>query len=257
MPFVEIKATQIYYEIHGEGDAVVLLHHGFGGTRMWNDIALKIADAGYQVVRYDRRGFGRSAAGEDFEAFYASNRYRPESVQEMAGLMAELKIKSFHVVGQCEGGVIGCDYAAAYPRQVKSLVLASVQSRSQIPMRDVNRQKFPEPFRNLDPPVQKKMSYFHGPERAAYLYDLIRICGGAYGCGPFDLSEVLAWVICPTLVLYPDRSGLFDVEQGVEIYRHLTNGELAVLPNCGHNSYECNPDEYVRIVLDFFYRHGF
>jgi pimeloyl-ACP methyl ester carboxylesterase len=64
-------------------------------------------------------------------------------------------------------------------------------------------------------------------------------------------------VSCPALVLYPDRSFLFPVEQGVSFYRHLPKGELAVLPNCGHNTYEHRPKDYVRHVLQFYRRHDF
>jgi pimeloyl-ACP methyl ester carboxylesterase len=64
-------------------------------------------------------------------------------------------------------------------------------------------------------------------------------------------------VSCPALVLYPDRSFLFDVEQGVTLYRHLPKGELAILPNCGHNTYEEQPEEYIRIILSFLKRHNF
>jgi pimeloyl-ACP methyl ester carboxylesterase len=54
---------------------------------------------------------------------------------------------------------------------------------------------------------------------------------------------------CPALVLFSDRSHFFDVGQGVEFYRHLVDGELAVLPKCGHNTYEQQPEEYVRHIL--------
>jgi pimeloyl-ACP methyl ester carboxylesterase len=55
-------------------------------------------------------------------------------------------------------------------------------------------------------------------------------------------------------VLYPDRSSIFDVEQSIAFYRHLPNGELAVFPRCGHNTYEQRPEEYVHTILDFIKR---
>ena len=39
------------------------------------------------------------------------------------------------------------------------------------------------------------------------------------------------------------------------MYRQLPKGELAVLPACGHNTYQYKPEDYVRIVLDFLRRH--
>ena len=69
----------------------------------------------------------------------------------------------------------------------------------------------------------------------------------------FDLRPTLELVNCPTLVLYPDRSFLFEVEQGVAFYRHLPKGELAVLPNCGHNTYDEQPEQYgSHIVVNFW-----
>jgi len=61
-------------------------------------------------------------------------------------------------------------------------------------------------------------------------------------------------VMCPSLVIYPDRSFIFEVEQGLAFYRHLLYGELMVLPNCGHNTYEERRAEYIQAVLDFYAR---
>jgi hypothetical protein len=55
-------------------------------------------------------------------------------------------------------------------------------------------------------------------------------------------------------VLYPDRSILFEVEQGIHFYRHLPQGELEVIPRCGHNTYEHRPVEYVSALLGFLKR---
>lgn len=85
-------------------------------------------------------------------------------------------------------------------------------------------------------------------------YDQFTKCGGVYGVGHFDLRPVLLFVSCPTLVLYPDRSSIFDVEQSIAFYRHLPKGELAVFPKCGHNTYEQRPEEYTHTILDFIAR---
>ncbi len=60
MAFANINGFDLYYEIHGKGDPVILLHHGFGCTRMWEDIFPALIEYGYQVVLYDRKGYGRS-----------------------------------------------------------------------------------------------------------------------------------------------------------------------------------------------------
>lgn len=251
MPYLTIDSLLVYYEMHGEGETMILLHHGFGCTKMWKDIYPALVEAGYRLVLYDRRGYGRSEGGHDFEEFYVSDRFRPQSVKELAELKAQLEIGPCHLVGQCEGGVVAADYAARFPDEVKSLVTSSTQCFSELPMVEFNPTKFPKAFQELDTEVQEKFFDWHGKEHAETSFNLFRRFGGAYGKDRFDLRSTLRDVICPALVIYPDRSSIFDVEQGVAFYRHLVLGELLVLPECGHNTYEERPEEYIRAILDF------
>jgi len=251
MPYLNIDHRQVYYEIHGEGETMILLHHGFGCTRMWEGIYPGLVEAGYRLVLYDRRGYGRSEGGDDFEDFYVSDRFRPQSVDELAELKAQLEIGPCHLVGQCEGGVVAADYAARFPEEVRSMVTSSTQCFSEVPMVELNPTKFPKAFREIDAEVQEKFFAWHGEERAEFCYDLFRRFGGEYGTDYFDLRDTLQQVICPALVLYPDRSAIFAVEQGVAFYNNLLLGELLVLPDCGHNTYDERPDDYVSAVLDF------
>ena len=255
MPFAEIQGLEIYYDDHGDGEAMVLLHHGFGCTKMWADVWPAFVEAGYRVILYDRRGYGQSGKGTDFPAFYVSDDFRPASVQELDGLRSHLALDSFHLVGQCEGGVIAIDYAIAHPERVKTITMSSTQCYSTMTMTELNALKMPNPFCDLDPEIKKKLKAWHGATHVEAFYEQFRTNGGAYGTGVFDLRGQLPSVSCPALVLYPDRSFLFPVEQGVAMYRGLPKGELAILPNCGHNTYEEQPAAYSRHILDFFQRH--
>ena len=253
MPFETIHDLQLYYEIHGEGEAIVLLHHGFGSAKMWKGIYPQFVAHGFKVVMYDRRGFGRSEGGDDFQDFYESDRYRPESVEELRTLKEILGIGECHIVGQCEGGVIGVDYCVRYPGEVTTLAAASTQCYSEVPQKGLNAARLVSKFACLEPRLQAKMVDWHGKD-AESRYDQFAKYGGAYGSGFFDLRPVLSLVPCPTLVLYPDRSSIFDVEQSVAFYRHLARGELAIFPKCGHNTYEQRPEDYARTILDFIRR---
>jgi len=257
MPFEQINGMKIYYEIHGSGDTIVLLHHGFGCTKIWKDIYPSLVEKGYRVVMYDRRGYGQSERGADFEESYISDTFRSESVKELAMLKELLNIDSFHIIGQCEGGVVGIDYAVMYPHHVTTIVVSSTQCYSKMSMPELNNLKFPNPFQDLEPEIKKKLVDWHGEEHAESFFNQFRKYGGAYGTRFFDLRDLLPSVTCPALVLYPDRSFIFDVEQAVVFYRCLPNGELAILPNCGHNTYEHQPKEYISCVLNFLKRHNF
>jgi pimeloyl-ACP methyl ester carboxylesterase len=222
---------------------------------MWKDIYPELVRKGYRIVMYDRRGYGRSERGSDFEAFYVGDNFNSESIDELAVLRKILQIEPFHIIGQCEGGVIGAMYAARYPDQVNTLVISSTLCYSRLSMPEFNKLMFPKPFADLESDLKETFLDWHG-EKAETFYDQFRVCGGAYGTGFFDIKPILPSVACPTLVLYPDRSSLFEVEQGVAFYRNLPFGELAVIPKCGHNTYEHRPEEYIRAVLRFIKRHS-
>ncbi len=256
MPFERIGGLPVFYEVHGDGEeTIVLMHHGFGCLKIWKEIYPSFVAAGFKVVAFDRRGFGRSEAGDDFQQFYESeDRYRPESVAELRELKDDLGIGKCHLVGQCEGGVVGVDYAAKYPEDVITVTAASTQCYSDVTMTELNRKKLVPSFSLLEPKLQLKMIEWHG-DNAQARFDQFAKYGGAYGVSCFDLRPVLRRVLCPTLVLYPDRSAIFDVEQAVAFYRNLPKGELAIFPRCGHNTYEQRPEEYAKVVLDFIKRN--
>ncbi len=69
MPVADINGINLYYEIQGYGDPVLLLHHGFGCTKMWNKVIPALVQNGYKTICYDRRGYGQSDQGEDFFGF--------------------------------------------------------------------------------------------------------------------------------------------------------------------------------------------
>jgi pimeloyl-ACP methyl ester carboxylesterase len=78
MPYETINRRRIYYETHGDGaETIILMHHGFGCLKIWKDIYPQLVSEGYRVVMFDRRGFGRSEGGEDFQEFYESEDLPP------------------------------------------------------------------------------------------------------------------------------------------------------------------------------------
>ena len=254
MPLLPIHGLDTYYEIHGQGPALVLLHNGFSCAMMWEEIWPILVRAGYQVLLYDRRGYGRSDGGADFADYYLSPGFRRASVEALAALLEHLGLERAYLVGQCEGGVVAVDYAGSHPGQVLGLTTASTFCHSGITMEEFNRIKFPHPFDQLDSHLQAKYLRWHGPERGPLFYAMATTYGGSYGRGVFDLRPALGRVFCPALVMYPDRGGLFPVEQGVDFYHALPRGELAIFPRCGHNIHEHYPQLYAQQVLAFVAR---
>jgi pimeloyl-ACP methyl ester carboxylesterase len=114
----EVNGTRLYYETAGEGPAIVLVHGGLVDSRLWDD-QMKTFSKHHRVVRYDLRGFGRSAAAP--EPF--------SHVEDLRALMDYLKIERASVVGLSLGGIIVSDFALEHPERVERLVLVGAGLR--------------------------------------------------------------------------------------------------------------------------------
>jgi pimeloyl-ACP methyl ester carboxylesterase len=112
--YFEHNGGRLYYEQAGVGQPVVFVHGFTLDTRMWDDQWLPFAAAGYRVIRYDVRGFGRSS--DPATTSYANH-------EDLTALLHHLDAERPHVVGLSMGGQISLDYAVTYPQALRSLVL--------------------------------------------------------------------------------------------------------------------------------------
>jgi pimeloyl-ACP methyl ester carboxylesterase len=111
--YAEVHEPLLYYEEKGNGPPLVLIHGGLLGRRMWDE-QFEAFSKNYRVIRYDVRGFGKSATPT-----------RPFShVQDLHDLLRFLKIEEAHIVGLSLGSMIAVDFALTYPEMTSALVLA-------------------------------------------------------------------------------------------------------------------------------------
>lgn len=110
----EVNGTRLYYEMAGEGRALVLLHGGAVDNRAW-DGQFSVFAAHYKVIRYDLRGSGKSASPE--EPFSNS--------EDLFALLRFLKVDRACLIGISRGGGIAFDFALEHPDMVEALVLVS------------------------------------------------------------------------------------------------------------------------------------
>ena len=113
--FAEVSNTRLYYEIVGRGHPLVLVHGFSLNTKMWDD-QFEVFAKRFKVIRYDVRGFGKSAlptVGKDYS-----------HTKDLKALLNQLGIEYAYVVGLSMGGVIALDFALEYPEATKALILA-------------------------------------------------------------------------------------------------------------------------------------
>jgi non-heme chloroperoxidase len=98
---------ELYYEDHGSGQPVVLIHgYPLSGTS-WEKQVPALLDAGYRVITYDRRGFGRSSqptSGYNYDTF----------AEDLHKLVTQLKLRDFVLVGFSMGGGEVARYLGKY-----------------------------------------------------------------------------------------------------------------------------------------------
>jgi 3-oxoadipate enol-lactonase len=91
---------------------ILLLHAGIADSRAWDALAPRLVEAGYRIVRYDRRGFGGTVT-EDVEF---SNR------ADLVAVLDALGIGRAVLVGNSQGGQIAFDAAIEHPERVAAVV---------------------------------------------------------------------------------------------------------------------------------------
>lgn len=111
--FASIDNARIYYEVSGQGTPFVMIHAGVADSRQWNN-EFKNFSQDYQVVRYDMRGYGKSAPVEG-------------EYSHLGDLTALLDFLGIHeplfIMGCSMGGGLAMDFALAQPSKVKGLIM--------------------------------------------------------------------------------------------------------------------------------------
>lgn len=107
----DVNGAQLYYEIGGNGPALVLIHARIADSRMWDDTLQALAQQ-YTVLRYDLRGHGRSLMPSGSFSHCA----------DLAGLLQFCAISRASLIGCSMGGEIAIDFALEYPERVNALI---------------------------------------------------------------------------------------------------------------------------------------
>ena len=119
MPYVEgSDGIELYIKEWGEGPAVVLIHGWPLNADSWDDQALGLADAGYRVIAYDRRGFGRSEQsweGYDYDTL----------ADDLAAVIEATEAEEPALVGFSMGGGEVARFLTRSPGQARAAVLVS------------------------------------------------------------------------------------------------------------------------------------
>jgi pimeloyl-ACP methyl ester carboxylesterase len=257
----EVNGARIYHEVAGEGEPLVLVHAGIADSRMWEAQFAAFADH-YRVIRYDMRGFGRTAM---VEGPYSHH-------EDLRGLLDFLEIGRAHLVGCSMGGGAVLDFALEYPQRGGNLVLVGSAVGGFRPDFDPPRQwdelVAAEEAGDLERISELEVQiWVDGPERSPEDVDtsvrdlvremnLIALKNEASGLGEEwepepPAADRLPDIQAPTLLIVggEDQPRVFAAAELLE--RELPNARKVVMPGTAHLPNMERPEEFNRTVLDF------
>ena len=254
----ELNGLNLYYEIHGSGRPMILLHGGLGSGEMFGPILPMLA-ANHQVIAPDLQGHGRTA---DID--------RPIDVRlmadDVAALIDHLGLEKPDVVGYSLGGGVAFFTAVKYPDKIGKLVMASANvRRDAIPAEMLAQQgqvsAAAVEYMKDTPMYELYQRVAPRPEDFGRLLDKI----GESMAQDFDFSNEVRGLQVPTLIVAADAD-MAPPSHYVEVFKLLDGGlrdggwmgegrpkgghALAILPGLTHYNLAASP-LFAAVTLDF------
>jgi len=249
MSYAEVNGINLYYETHGTGRPLVLLHGGLGSGEMFGPI-LDLFAAHHQVILPDLQGHGRTA---DID--------RPLDVRHMgddiAALIDHLGLDRPDVVGFSLGGGVAYQVAFRHPEKVRRVVAASAGIRKDATYAEILAQQGQvnagaAEFMKETPMYELYQRVAPRPEDFPKLLDKI----GEAMAQDFDFTEEVRALQVPTLVVAADAD-MCPPSHFVEVFGLLDGGHrdggwmgegrpkgghaLAILPGLTHYNLGVSP----------------
>jgi non-heme chloroperoxidase len=275
VPYVNVGeensgSIDLYYEDHGSGDPVVLIHGWPLSGRSWEKQVPVLVEAGYRVITYDRRGFGESSqpfGGYDYDTFAA----------DLNALLTHLDLRNVTLVGFSMGGGEVARYIGRYgtDRVAKAVLAAAVPPYLY--------QSDDNPEGGLDDATIQQFQDGVRTDRIAFLdgfttdffaagdrYDLISEPSRVYhreiaefaspkgtldciaAFSYTDFRDDLTKIDVPTLVIHGDSDAIVPFEvSGSRSHEMIDDSSLALIEGAPHGCNATHAEQFNRALLDF------
>jgi pimeloyl-ACP methyl ester carboxylesterase len=245
--YADVNGIKLYYELHGSGKPLVLIHGGLGAIEMFGPNLPALAK-GRQVIAVDLQGHGRTA---DID--------RPLSIQfmadDIAALIKHLGLQRADIMGYSLGGGVALQTAIRHPEVVNKLVLVSTPFRRNGFYPDILAQQGQVTADAAERMKQTPMYQMYA-SLAPRPEDWGRLLGkiGEAMKNDFDLSNDIRGLKATTLIVAGDAD-IFPPAHAVEMFGLLGGGQrdggwdgsgrpksrLAILPGVTHYTMGSDP----------------
>ena len=256
--FATLPGRRLWYvDTGGTGTPVVLLHAASGSIVMWERQFPALRAAGYRVIAFDRVGWGKSELDEGAPPGTAAD--------DLQGLLGQLRIERFHLVGTAAGGFVAFDYALSFTERLRSLTVANsiggIQDEEYLAL---GRRLRPSPqFDALPVEVREVGPTYRaadaaGTARWAELSRQSRLQRPLPSAQTFKnrvTFERLEAIRMPTLLI----SGGADLYAPPPVMRlfadHMRGAEMLAVPDAGHSTFWEQAELFNRSLLAFVTRY--
>jgi non-heme chloroperoxidase len=267
-------SIHLYYEDHGSGHPVILIHGYPLSSASWEKQVPALLAAGYRVISYDRRGFGKSSqptTGYNYDTF----------AEDLRKLVTHLKLKGFTLVGFSMGGGEVARYVGRYgskdvsktviiggvppyllktadnPEGVDASVFEGIE-KAVAADRYAFFSGFFKDFYNTDVHLGKRVS--EQAIQASWNTAAIASATASLACVPTwheDFRKDVAKIDVPTLVIHGDSDRIVPFSAAGSRTAKLVNGaELVVIKDGPHNIAWTHAEELNEALLKFLAKPG-
>ena len=245
--YAPVNGLNLYYEIHGTGEPLILLHGGLGATEMFGGI-LPLLSNTRRVIAVDLQAHGRTADIDRPLSFEAM-------ADDIAALMRYLGIEKADVMGYSLGGGVALTVAVRHPDAVKKLVLVSIAFKRDGWYPEIVAGMAQVSAAAAEPMKQTPMYRLYAriaPKPADWPVLLTKI--GELLRKDYDWSKEVAAIKAPTLLVFGDADAV-PAAHAVQFFELLgggkkdggwdgsgmSNARLAILPGLTHYNVFSSP----------------
>lgn len=239
---IRVNGFDLYYELHGEGVPLLLLHGGGGAGVNWQ-LVFKSWPAGYHTIVPDLRGHGSSTNPAGPFTFR-------QSALDVFALLDHLRIQQFRAIGMSLGAKTLLHMATQQPSRVQAMVLVSGAPYFPEQARAIMRATTPD-NRSEQEWQQMRQWHKHGDEQIRALWQMSHDFKDSYDDVNFT-PPYLSTVTARTLIVHGDRDPLYPVRLALEMYEAIPRSALWVVPRGGHGPiFGDNAPRFVETALAF------
>lgn len=267
MPTMKIGDINIYHEIHGEGEPLVLIMGLGADSSRWFRI-VPIFSKEYRVITFDNRGVGESSKPDI--------PYTMEMMaDDTAGLLDAIGIDTAHVFGVSMGGMIAQHFALRHPQMTSSLILGCTRCGGPHSITEetgatgvlapdlIETMTAEDRARALLPFLFSREFIENNPVaieenialQVEHPIDPISYARQLQAANGHDTYDRLPDITAPTLVITGEADRLISSENSRILASRIPGAELVMLEKAGHGFHTEAMDETCRTVIDFMKRY--